>query len=296
MDTSVSEIRRITGICLAANLLLAVLKGAAGIAGSSRAMTADALHTLADSVTDIAILAGAARWTKPPDQGHPYGHRRIETVITLFIGAVLVLVAAGTGYTALQSLRGMHAVRPGWIAFAAGILSICAKEILYRWSAAAGRRIGSSAVVANAWHHRSDALSSVPAALAVAGAAVNPSWWLLDSVGAVVVSLFILKAAWDIGFPALQQLVDAGTSAENVFRIKSLALETPGVADVHRIRTRSAGSGLHVDLHVLVDPLISVRDGHSIAGEVRQRIMAEGPGVIDAVIHIEPFENPGTRG
>jgi cation diffusion facilitator family transporter len=269
---------------------LSVLKFVAGIFGRSQAVVADAVHSLSDSSTDVAILVGVRYWSQPPDLGHPHGHRRIETVITTVIGVVLAGVAVGLIYNALTTLHERDAAPPGWIAFAAALVSIFSKEMLYRWTFVVGKRIKSSAVVANAWHHRSDAFSSIPAALAVAGAAVSRSWSFLDHVGAVVVSLFIFQAAWRIAWPALGQLVDAGASWKDLERIRTIALGTEGVGTVHAIRTRHIGSGFQVDLHILVDGRMTVREGHDISEAVKQNLLADGPEVVDVVVHLEPHE------
>ena len=286
----VAEVQRVTWVGLVANVLLAILKFVGGILGSSQAIVADAVHTLSDSSTDVAILIGVRYWSMPPDEDHPHGHRRIETVVTSAIALALVLVGAGLLYNALTTLRDPDASPPGWIAFAAGAVSIATKEALYRWTAVVGRRLRSSALTANAWHHRSDALSSVPALLAVGGAALSPNWVFLDHVGAVVVSLFILQAAWSIGRPALGQLIDTGAPEHDRERIKRIALAADGVKQVHALRTRYVGHGLHVDLHIQVDGGMSVRAGHDISRRVKRRLLDEGPDVLDVVVHLEPFD------
>jgi len=282
--------RRITLVGLVLNVALTGFKFAAGILGHSQAVLADGVHSLSDILTDLMVLVGARYWYRPADESHPYGHRRIETLVTLILGVSLAAVAAGIGYQAIASYEMPHAESPGWIAFAAAAVAIVTKEIIYRWTIATGRRIKSSALSANAWHHRSDALSSIPVAAAVAAAALEPSLVFLDHVGAVVVAVFILQAAWKIASPALRQLVDAGAPSEAREAIRKIALDTDGVDLVHAVRTRYVGSGLQVDLHVKVDPEMSVREGHRIAEEVTQRLTAEGPDVLDVVVHTEPYE------
>jgi len=228
-------------------------------------------------------------WSKPPDAEHPHGHRRIETVVTTAIALVLVVVAAGLIYNALFTLREHHARPPGKIALVAALLSIVVKEAVYRWTAAVGRRHKSSALIANAWHHRSDALSSIPAAVAVAVAALKPDWAFVDHVGAVVVSLFVFHAAWIIGKPALGQLVDAGAPQADREHIERLVRSVPGVRDVESLRTRYVGSGLQVDLHLQVDGGLTVREGHAIAGHVKHHLINRGPDVVDVVVHVEPY-------
>lgn len=284
------EVRRVTVAGLIVNLFLSALKFAGGILGHSQAVVADSVHSLSDSTTDIAVLVGVRFWTAPADEEHPHGHGRIETVVTIFIGALLVAVAAGLVWHALSTLGREHEHRPGIIALVAALVSIFSKEILYRWSVGVGKRIKSSALVVNAWHHRSDGLSSIPAALAVGGAYAVPSWSFLDHVGAVVVSVFILQAAWRILRPAFGQLVDVAAGEEEIKKIRDIAFATKGVKNVHKIRTRYVGSCIEVNLHIQVDKNMTVFDGHKIAGEVKHGLIAKGPDVCDVVVHIEPFE------
>ena len=284
------EIRRVTWWGLIVNLLLAAVKFVFGVVGASHALVADAVHSLSDSVTDVAVLIGARYWSAPADADHPHGHGRIETIITLLIGAALAVVGIGLGYSALVTLGAPAAAPPGWIAFAAACVSIVAKELLYQWTTHVGRRVKSSALIANAWHHRSDGFSSVPVAVAVLGARLIPQWTFLDPVAAVIVSVFILQAAWQIVWPALKQLSDSGASAEAREKLRGLVASTTGVKAVHALRTRHIGHGLQVDLHVLVDPQLTVRAGHDIAHSVKDILLRDGPEVVDVLVHIEPFD------
>lgn len=285
-----SEVRRVTWWGLAVNLALTGVKFLFGVVGSSQALVADAVHTLSDSFTDLAVLIGAGFWSAPADADHPYGHGRIETLITCVIGIVLAGVGVGLAYRAAWSVHEVHAAVPGWSVFAVACLSIAAKEMLYRWTANVGKRLKSSAMVANAWHHRSDALSSVPVAIAVLGTQIWRTWGFLDHIGAVIVSVFILHAAWKILWPALRELIDAGAAQHDREAMLELALHTEGVRAVHKLRTRYIGPGLQVDLHVLVEPELSVREGHAIANVVKGRLLDEGPNVIDVLVHVEPHE------
>ena len=287
----VVDVKRVTWTGLLINLVLSIVKFIAGFLGNSQAVVADAVHTLSDSTTDIAILIGVRYWSQPPDDSHPYGHRRIETMITALIGFILASVAIGLLYNALATIREGGHSSPGWIAFFAALLSVIVKEFLCRWTLSIGKRIKSSAITANALHHRSDALSSCPAALAVLGAAISPTWSFLDHIGALVVSLFILQTAWAVAWPALKQLTDAGASQADQRRIELVALDTDGVQVVHAVRTRHIGSGLQVDLHILVDGNLTVREGHDISEIVKRRLVDQGPDVVDVVVHLEPFED-----
>ncbi len=284
------EVRRVTLWGLAVNLALAAAKFVFGIVGASQALVADAVHSLSDLVTDLAVVVGAGFWSAPADAEHPHGHGRIETLITTAIGIALGSVGVGLAYRAMQTLHEAHLSSPGWSALAVACLSIVAKEALYRWTASVGKRVRSSAVVANAWHHRSDALSSVPVAVAVLGTRIWPTWGFLDHVATVIVAVLILRAAWEIAWPALRELIDAGATEQDRRALFELALATEGVEAVHKLRTRYIGPGLQVDLHVLVQPELSVREGHKIAGVVKERLLEHGPNVIDVLVHVEPFD------
>lgn len=285
-----AEIQRVTWVGLFVNLGLSAVKFVGGFAGGSQAVVADAVHSLSDISTDAAILFGVHYWTKPPDSEHPHGHRQVEAVVTLSIGLLLAAVATGILWNAIVTLREAQGASPGWIAFAAALISIVSKEILYRWTAAAGQRIRSMPLMANAWHHRTDALSSIPVVVAVAVSAVEPSLAFLDRVGAAAVSLFIYQAAFKIAWPTLGKLLDTGAPKEDLARIEEICRATDGVQDVHGLRTRYLGcSGLEVDLHIEVDGDLSVSRGHDIAEEVKQRLIREGPEVVDVIVHLEPY-------
>jgi cation diffusion facilitator family transporter len=295
MTSASSRVSRVGWVGLLCNLALAAAKAAAGILGHSQAVLADALHSLTDSVTDIAVILGVRYWTAPADEDHPHGHGRIETLITVVIGLAIGAVAIGMGIQAIRGLRHAPELAPSGIALVVALISIAVKEILYRWTARVGREVRSPALVANAWHHRSDAISSIPAAVAVAVTLIDPEWAVVDRVGAVVVCLLILQASWRILRPALDQLIDAGAPAADRRRIEELALQVDGVEAAHAVRTRFVGADLAVDLHVEVDGGLSVAEGHVIAVAVRRKLLEDGPNVNDAVVQIEPHALP-TRG
>jgi cation diffusion facilitator family transporter len=289
-------VRKVTWVGLFANLFLAGFKFVAGTVGRSQALIADAIHSLTDLTTDIAVIAGSHYWSQPPDEDHPYGHRRLETVVTVFIGLMLAAAGVGIGWKAISTLHDHHASSPGWIAVLAAFISIVSKEIIYRWTAATGRRVKSSALAANAWHHRSDAISSIPVLIAVSGAKAFPSWSFLDHVGAVVVSIFILHAAIKIIWPGISELIDVGAPAEIQKKIRNIALRNRGVLQAHDIRTRYISASIQIDLHIVVEGSITVREGHGIADDVKDRIMTEIPQVLDVVVHVDPPEKAAKEG
>lgn len=286
-----AELKRVTwwGVCI--NIFLTIVKFILGILGASQAVVADAVHSLSDLITDFAVLLGLRYWSAPPDEHHPYGHQRIESLITVLIGILLGIVALGIGYSAIASVREPHIVQTSWVAVWGPFLSIFIKEFLYQWTVKVGGRIKSAAAVANAWHHRSDALSSIPALLAVVMAAIKPEWAFIDHVGALVVTVFIFKVAVDILKPALAELADHGASEAERGEIERIALSVEGVREVHKIRSRRFGPHIHTDLHILVDPGITVKEGHAISEQVRTALIRQGPMVLDVVAHIEPFDH-----
>jgi cation diffusion facilitator family transporter len=286
----VDQVRLVSWAGVAVNLFLSLVKFIAGYLGSSQAVIADAVHSLSDMTTDLAVIFGVRYWVAPADEKHPYGHGRIETIITATIGMILTAVALGIGYKAISTIRDVHLKQPGWIALLGALFSIMLNEGLYHWTVRIGKRAKSTAVIANAWHHRSDALSSIPAVIAVALAIMSPKLAFIDHIGALIVSVFILKVSWDIVYPAFLELSDSGASRKELDQIESIARGVTGVQLVEAIRTRRCGDGIFVDLHVQVEGEMSVREGHNIAGAVKGNLMEKGPNVHDVIVHIEPFE------
>ena len=286
-------LRKVTWIGFLINITLASIKFSAGYFGRSQAMIADAIHSLTDTTTDLAVIAGSHFWSRPPDESHPYGHRRLETLVTVFIGLMLAAAGIGIGWDAVSTLHEKDSSPPGWIALYAALISILTKEVLYRWTAVAGKRIKSPALAANAWHHRTDAISSLPVLVAVGGALIYPSWSFLDHVGAVVVSIFIMHAAMKIIWPGISELIDAGAPEAIQKKITDIAYNNQGVQEVHKVRTRYISTSIQIDMHIVVDGSISVRQGHAIADEVEDQIINDIPNVLDVVIHVDPTELTG---
>jgi len=289
METRIKRVRFAGWIGLVVNLGLAAVKLAAGVIGHSHAVVADAIHSLTDTVTDIALILGVRYWSAPADERHPHGHRRFETLVTVFIGLMVAAAAISIGWDAVNSF-GRPTAPPSAIALIAALLSIGIKEGLYRWTAKIGRETGSSALIANAWHHRTDALSSIPVTVAVSIAMIDHRLAVVDQIGALVVAIFILHASIRIIRPALDQLVDAGAPRAHRQELERLALEVEGVRSAHALRTRYIGSELAVDLHVEVDPALSVAEGFVIARRVKKDLLQRGPDVADVVVQIEPHE------
>ena len=283
-------IRKVTWIGLLVNLLLSCLKFCAGYWGASQALMADATHSLSDSITDIAVIFGSYFWANPPDEAHPHGHQRIETFITIFIGCILFLAGIGIGWHAIITLPEKHAVHPGWLALSAAVISIIVKEVLFRYTDAAGKKVRSSALNANAWHHRLDALSSIPAFLAIGGFMLFPNLTFLDHVGAIIISIFIMHASLKIVWPNLHELLEKGAPETTLTEIRNIIHRYPKVIEVHRMRTRYLGASLRLDFQLMVDGNITVKKGHDIAEHIKDCLLSEIQGLTDVVIHIEPCD------
>ena len=279
---------KVTVAGLAVNLFLSGLKMAAGIFSASHALLADGIHSLSDSCTDIAIIIGSKYWTKPSDGRHPHGHARIETIISGFIGVFIAATALYIAWESFQGIMNPPERPPGMFAFAAACAAILLKSGLSVWTLRAGRRLKSAALAANAMHQRSDALSSVPVALVVLAARLEPSLTVLDGVGGLIVSLIVLKMGLDVLWPALWKLSDTAAPPEIVSELKRIALSVDGVEDVHDLRTRYQGEGIQADMHVVVNGTIELSKAFPIAREVEERIRMSGPGVVDVMVRLEP--------
>jgi cation diffusion facilitator family transporter len=286
-----SLIRKNIWVGMILSAFLVVFKVAIGIAYNSRAVIMDGFHSLSDFSTDIIILFGARYWSQPPDAEHPYGHRRIETIVTLIIGGILLLAGVWMGISAIHALVIQHeTATPGWPAFWVAVISVVSKEWLYQWTKRVGRKTHSLALQANAWHHRSDALSSIPVAIVVFAARFWPQLAFLDSVGAAIVAAFLLQAAYKIVRPAFNEILEFGAPRQMMADIVQLAKDVPGVMNVHGIRSRYAGANLFIDLHVMVNPKLTVEEGHAITSKVCDVIHANTQNVIEVLVHLEAYK------
>ena len=294
-DTARRErsIYRVTILGSIVNLLLLVFKFAAGILGHSAAMVADAVHSLSDFVTDIIVLLFVRISNKPQDESHDYGHGKYETLATALIGVILFFVGLGIlwngGMSIWHVIQGQPLEAPGSMALVAALVSIVAKELLYQYTALVGKRVDSQAVVANAWHHRSDALSSIGTALGIGGAILlGDDWRVLDPIAAVVVSLFILKMAYKLVVPSFEELMDRSLSEEIEADIRKVLLEFPEASQPHNLRTRRIGNNCSVDVHIRMDGNLTLAHSHEITRAMEQRLrelLGQGTFIN---IHVEP--------
>lgn len=289
-ENNKNKILVVTWVGLCVNFSLSIIKLIFGIFGKSHVVIADAIHSLSDLSTDLAIIIGVKFWTKPADKEHPHGHHKIEMLVTLSIGAFLVATASGILWDSISTLHEQHTTPPKRIAFVAALISIIAKEILYHWTASVGRKVKSSALIANAWHHRSDAMSSVITAIAVFTATISPDWAFTDHIGAIVVSFFIYQAAFKIVWSAVTKLIDTGVSKKEHSKIYNLVIDTQGVHNVHDIRTRYIGSAnVAIDLHIAVNGNMTVNEAHEIYRTVKNKLLTSDLSIVDVVIHVDPY-------
>ncbi len=288
---------RVTLLGIVANGLLSVGKLAAGVAGSSAAMVADGVHSVSDLATDLVVLVSLRIARAPEDPGHEYGHGKFETLAALFVGAALIGVAIGLAYSSVASIirvaEGGLLPRPGMIALIAAAASILVKEMVFRLTRRTGRRIASKVLEANAWHHRSDALSSVGALLGIGLAAfLGPGFRILDPIAGLVISTVICVVAVRIIKDTLSELAEASVDSETHDRVLALAADVPGVTDPHRLRMRRVGSYVVLDLHVRMAGSISLADAHRLAHQVEDAITEELGKATIVTIHTEPTGSP----
>ncbi|WP_041395453.1 cation diffusion facilitator family transporter [Photobacterium profundum] len=288
-DVPLKLIRKATWVGSIANVALALLKITIGKITGSQALIADGVHSFSDLVTDTAILIGSRYWTAPADKEHPYGHGRFETLTNIFIGVILAIVGIGIGWDSINSIGNEAKTNPGMLAFGAAIVSILVKEILYRWTVIQAKKINSRALHANAWHHRSDALSSLPVAIAVIANYFVPDLHYLDQVAALLVTAMILKAAFEILWPAIMEITEAEADSDIENKIQQYASENSDIREVHAIRNRRTGSSILLDFHLLVDPDMSVDKAHEITEDFKSHILEQLDEVVDVIIHIEPY-------
>ena len=271
------------------NLALMVFKFFAGVSGDSRVMVADAIHTLSDVVSDIAAFFGIKFSCKPEDSCHQFGHGKFETLSTLTVSIILLIVAYDIGRSALFSLINYNFLKPKPIALIAAIVSIIAKEILYQVTIRVGKKINSKVLEVNAWHHRSDALSSIAATIGIIGSMIGVR--ALDSIAAIVVALLIFKLAIDYGKDAINELLENAIPKEMQDKILEIASLSQGVKGVHKLRTRKVGNKYFADIHVLVAPELTVKEGHDISDKVVLEVKSAIDNDINVIVHIEPFNS-----
>ncbi len=283
--------RRVTVWGMILNILLSAFKIASGIIGGSQAIIADGIHSLSDLGSDIVVLVGLKVSSKPSDESHHYGHAKFESLATLAVAVLLVLAGVFIGYESFRGISEHQHAAPGILPIVAAGVSIFTKELLYRWTKSVGKKTGSSSLEANAWHHRTDALTSVAVLAGLVVARVYPSLEILDHLIALVVAVFVVQVAVKIAYRDVHELLDSAPSPEVMNRICGSILEVEGVRSLHKCRARRVQGRIHIDVHIQVPGNLTVLEGHRISGMAAERVRQAVPNVMDVLIHIEPIED-----
>jgi cation diffusion facilitator family transporter len=284
------EVRKVTLIGSVVDFLLGVVKILVGWLAHSQALVADGVHSLSDLATDFVVLYAAKHSHRAADEDHPYGHGRIETLTTVGLGIALIVVAFGIGYDAVRRMNDTDLLlHPGAIALAVAVVSVFAKEWIYQYTRNAAVRLRSNMLMANAWHSRSDAISSIVVVIGIGGAMMGYPY--LDAVAAIAVAVMIAKIGFDLIRASTKELIDTALEPEVVEAIRREIVDVDGVRALHMLRSRRSGGDALVDLHVQVDPRISVSEGHQIADTVRRRLLERVDEVTDVTVHIDPEDD-----
>ncbi len=289
------EIYKVTLVGSAGNVALLTFKFIAGVMGHSSAMIADAVHSLSDFITDVIVLAFVHVSAKPQDKDHDYGHGKYETFATFIIGLALIAAATGIIVSGVAKLidwaGGKQLAAPGWLALAAAIISILVKELLYQYTARQGKKLDSQAVVANAWHHRSDALSSIGTMVGIGGAIIlGNRWTVLDPLASVVVGLMLVKVSIGLLRTSVGELTESSLSGEIEQEIEDIIRSFPDVSEPHNLRTRRIGNRFAIEAHVRMDGNASLSAAHDRATAIEQRLRERFGPQTHITIHMEPLK------
>ena len=289
------EILKLTWTGSIVNLLLLIFKFAAGIFGRSSAMIADAVHSLSDFVTDIIVIVFVRISGKPEDDSHKYGHGKYETLATAIIGVLLFLagvgILVGGAISIANVLEGKTLQAPTPIALVAAAISIATKEILYRYTVYKGKGLNSKAIIANAWHHRSDALSSIGTFIGISAAiCLGEKWRIFDPIAAIVVSAMIIKVAIDLVKPCVDELLERSLPAEVENRICDIILSFPNTSSPHHLRTRRIGNHIAIEVHIRMDGTTPLAEAHAVACDIEKKLKEEFGEKTHIGIHLEPFK------
>ncbi|MBO5157564.1 MAG: cation transporter [Prevotella sp.] len=294
----VKEVYRVTIWGSIINVVLLLLKFAAGVLGHSAAMIADAIHSLTDFATDAVVMVCVTLGNKPVDKGHDYGHGKFETLATALIALALFVVGVMICYSGaakiLSAMMGETLEQPGMVALVAAVVSIVLKEWAFRFTVRVGRKYDSQAVMANAWHHRSDALSSIGTMVGVGGAIfLGPRWAVLDPIAAIVVSVFIIKASVDLIKKAIDELTDASLPEITENEIMEIVEKEEGVQEIHNLRTRRTGNNICIDMHVRMPGSITLFDAHQRSTNIERRLKDKYGRGTYVTVHLEPIKVNG---
>ena len=293
--TRTQKAQQVTWIGAIINVILSLCKILAGFIGKSSAMVADGIHSLSDLITDIIVIVCFRFSDAEKDERHPYGHGKFETFSTFLIALVLFAVGLGIFYGGtskiISVIKGELLPQPQMIALWAALISIVCKEGLFQYTKIVGKQINSQSIIANAWHHRSDAFSSIGVAIGIAGAIfLGDKWVILDPIAGVIVSFFIMKTAIELSLPSIQELMETSLPEETVQKIEALIMEDSEIKSFHKLRSRKVGEVFVIDLHIQLDNSISLVQAHNIAGALSHRIREAFGSKTQVNIHTEPIE------
>lgn len=281
------EGKRVSILTILLNIFLFIFKIVAGILGCSTAMIADGIHTLSDIITTFMVILGLKISSKKEDAEHPYGHEKFEPIYGKIISTLLLLTGIFIAYKGIKNLFLGNYIKPKSIAIIASMVSILVKEIMYRYTIQTANKIQSISMEADAWHHRSDALSSVGTFIGILGAKLG--FTILDPITAILVSLFIIKVAVKFYIKSVKELVDTSADDDTLIKIRKEVLKISGVEKIYKLKTRCFGSKLYVDIEIYVDSKISVEEGHTIATKVHDHIENTFKNIKHCMVHVEPF-------
>ncbi len=279
--------KKVSLVTILINMVLALIKIVAGLVGKSSAMLADGVHTVSDVGTTVIVLFGIRISSKKADSNHPYGHEKFESVFAKLLSIILVLTGVMIGYEAIKTLREGNLATPGKLALYAAVFSILTKELMYRYTIRAAKEINSTSMEADAWHHRSDALSSIGTFIGILGARIG--FPALDPIAGLVVSILVIKVGIDLYLKSISQLVDEAADDEVIEKIKYASLGVEGVKKINSLKTRTFGNRIYVDMDIAVDGNITVKEGHNIAEKVHDEIEGKIQCVKHCMIHVEPY-------
>ncbi|MBL7106345.1 MAG: cation transporter [Phycisphaerae bacterium] len=287
IENSNSQIRKITYVGIFVNVFLSIAKLAVGLISGSMALFADGIHSLSDMATDVAVLIGVHFGSKEPDLKHPYGHGRLETFSAVLIAFILLLVGGGMIYKASIDIESFPCKNPGWIAIIVALISIISKEILYQLTKRVAVKTHSSALYANAWHHRSDALSSVAVLIGLMSVVLF-DFRYGDRIAAIAVGLMIILMSLKIIADCFQEFNEASVDPEIIENIENIISSDPSIRQWHQLRTRLIGREVFLDLHILVDDNLNITEAHQIAENLENSLHRQIPRPINIVVHVEP--------
>lgn len=289
-DERYQAIKKITFIGSVVDLFLGVIKVTIGSLANSQALIADGIHSLSDLATNILVIFAAKHGSKEADSDHPYGHGRYETLATVVLGLILISVGIGIGIDSSERLLDPQDIAvPGIAALLVAAVSVISKELIFQYTLRVGKRLNSRLLIANAWHSRTDAISSIIVIIGISGTMAGFSY--LDGVAAIVVALMIIKIGWDLVAESIHELMDTALDSERVDEIRKLINKVDGVKELHTLRTRLSGGEALVDVHILVNPYLSVSEGHYVSESVRSTVVRNVSEVYDVLVHIDPEDD-----